>query len=108
MINAVMDIGSITTQANEFVVIAMLLNLVGVLFITKLNDDEEEIYAYLAYLYFGKHNKISNVKIHDIIHFLRREMLDFTAFPVFLFLICYWFSVKNIILTGQWFPVTVQ
>lgn len=69
MINAVMDIGSITTQANEFVVIAMLLNLVGVLFITKLNDDEEEIYAYLAYLYFGKHNKISNVKIHDIIHF---------------------------------------
>ena len=22
-------------------------------------------------------------EVHDIIHFLRREMLDFTAFPVF-------------------------
>ena len=54
MINAVIAIGSITTKANEFVVIAILLNLVGVLFITKLNDDEGEIYAYLAYQYFGK------------------------------------------------------
>lgn len=27
--------------------------------------------------------KWSDGKLHDIIHFLRREMLDFTAFPVF-------------------------
>ena len=61
MINAVIAIGSITTKANEFVVIAILLNLVGVLFITKLNDDEGEIYAYLAYQYFGK-NKNETIK----------------------------------------------
>lgn len=34
----------------------------------------------LQYLY----KKLSTyARIHDIIHFLRREMLDFTAFPVF-------------------------
>ena len=65
MINAVIAIGSITTKANEFVVIAILLNLVGVLFITKLNDDEGEIYAYLAYQYFGKNKKVSNVDIYE-------------------------------------------
>lgn len=27
--------------------------------------------------------KMFEVKLYDIIHFLRREMLDFTAFPVF-------------------------
>lgn len=27
--------------------------------------------------------RIATVKNHDFIHFLRREMLDFTAFPVF-------------------------
>ena len=67
MINAVIAIGSITTKANEFVVIAILLNLVGVLFITKLNDDEGEIYAYLAYQYFGKNKKVSNVDIYETI-----------------------------------------
>ena len=47
--------------------IAILLNLVGVLFITKLNDDEGEIYAYLAYQYFGKNKKVSNVDIYETI-----------------------------------------
>lgn len=67
MINAVIAIGSITMKANEFVVIAILLNLVGVLFITKLNDDEGEIYAYLAYQYFGKNKKVPNVDIYETI-----------------------------------------
>ena len=26
---------------------------------------------------------LSKIEVRDIIHFLRREMLDFTAFPVF-------------------------
>lgn len=77
-ISAVMAIGSIATRSNALVVIATLLNLISVLFITKLNDDEKEIYTYLAYLYFEKNNKISNVKIYEIIKSYYRELLEET------------------------------
>lgn len=78
MINAVMDIESIAKKENIFIVIVILLNLVSVLFITELNDDEKEIYAYLVYLYFGKHNKISNVEIYETIKLYYKEMLEET------------------------------
>lgn len=77
-ISAVMAIGSIATRSNALVVIATLLNLISVLFITKLNDDEKEIYTYLAYLYFEKNNKISNAKIYEIIKSYYRELLEET------------------------------
>ena len=75
-ISAVMAIGSIATRSNALVVIATLLNLISVLFITKLNDDEKEIYTYLAY--FEKNNKISNAKIYEIIKSYYRELLEET------------------------------
>ncbi len=34
--------------------------------------------------FFKKQKNVCSIRtIYDIIHFLRREMLDFTAFPVF-------------------------
>ena len=40
------------------------------------------IYKYIE-RYFNEIMKTVRTKKYDIIHFLRREMLDFTAFPVF-------------------------
>lgn len=67
MIGTVLDITSIVGQSQMLIVIGSLLCLASLLFTTKLDDNEETIYAYLVYLYFVKHNKISNTEIYQTI-----------------------------------------
>ena len=43
----------------------------------------QKIHPQSVYGIFKQINLIRLLKVNDIIHFLRREMLDFTAFPVF-------------------------
>ena len=44
---------------------------------------QREFYAFVHQVNKSKFDTMTFAPIYDIIHFLRREMLDFTAFPVF-------------------------
>ena len=41
------------------------------------------LYLYYNMSYLNFQASLAKIFIYEIIHFLRREMLDFTAFPVF-------------------------
>lgn len=46
-------------------------------------NDEKKLAISLGMAILDNWFELNNEDYHDIIHFLRREMLDFTAFPVF-------------------------
>lgn len=50
------------------------------LMITKMSEEHEQLFR--KYIDVSAHYQ-EIMQLYDIIHFLRREMLDFTAFPVF-------------------------
>lgn len=78
MMQAILDITSIAERPYSLGAICSLLHLATLLFTTQLEGDEETIYAYLVYLYFGKHNKISNMEIYQSIKLYYKNTFEET------------------------------